>query len=67
MQINARGMSCPQPVMMAKKAVEQTPKTIEILVDNGAPKTNVSRFLKNSGYKVQVELDDDGAVIKAEK
>lgn len=59
-QINAVGMSCPQPVLMTKKALEQNPKGIEVLVDNNTAKENVSRFAKNSGYKVTVkEIEDD--------
>lgn len=59
-QINAVGMSCPQPVLMTKKALEQNPNGIEVLVDNNTAKENVSRFAKNSGYKVTVkEIEDD--------
>lgn len=63
MQINTRGMSCPQPVIMAKNAVAEKPVAIEILVDTGAPKSNVTRFLKNAGYKVEVKDDEDGAIL----
>ncbi|WP_243125461.1 MULTISPECIES: sulfurtransferase TusA family protein [Clostridium] len=60
MQIDARGMSCPQPVLMAKKALTDYPEGIEIMVDNTTAKNNVERYMKQSGYAVSVkELNDD--------
>lgn len=67
MKIDARGISCPQPVMMARDAAKEGLKEIEILVDNGAPKNNVPRFLKNEGYKVEITEVEDGILIKARK
>ena len=52
-RIDARGISCPQPVLMAKNAIEKSPEGIDILVDNNTAKNNVSRFLKNQGYKLE--------------
>lgn len=67
MQINARGLSCPQPVILTKNEVDKGEKKIEVLVDDGAPKENVSRFLTNAGYKVTFKDDDDGFIITANK
>ncbi|SHK21317.1 TusA-related sulfurtransferase [Hathewaya proteolytica DSM 3090] len=69
MLINARGLSCPQPVILAKEAVDKGEKEVEVLVDDGAPKENVPRFLTNAGYKVTVkeDNDEDGYVITAIK
>lgn len=53
-QIDARGLSCPQPVLLAKKAMEKNPEGIRVLVDNTAARDNVSRFANNSGYKVEI-------------
>ncbi|MFD3158001.1 sulfurtransferase TusA family protein [Haloimpatiens sp. FM7330] len=58
-QIDARGMSCPQPVLIAKKATAENPSEFEMLVDNGAPKNNVPRFLKKAGYSVEVKVEED--------
>lgn len=66
-KLDARGISCPEPVMMARKAVLEGNKTIEIFVDNGAPKNNVPRFLKNSGYSVEIKDADDGVLIIGSK
>ncbi len=35
-KIDARGFSCPQPVLMSKKGLEESPCGIEVLVDNNA-------------------------------
>jgi tRNA 2-thiouridine synthesizing protein A len=53
-QIDARGLSCPQPVLLAKKGIEKNPEGIQVLVDNTTARDNVSRFANNSGYKVEV-------------
>lgn len=66
-QIDARGMSCPQPVLMAKQALENNPKEVKILVDNNTAKTNVCRFLRNSGYKIAVEEAEDSYMLSAKR
>ncbi|WP_408615094.1 sulfurtransferase TusA family protein [Lutispora saccharofermentans] len=52
--IDARGRSCPEPVLMTKKALLKSPEGLEVLVDNTTAKENISRFAGNSGYKVEV-------------
>lgn len=58
-KLDARGMSCPEPVLMTKKAVESGEQTIEVMVDAAAAKNNVERFLKNSGYNVSISEEED--------
>ena len=66
-QINTIGMSCPQPVLMTKKALEKNPHGIEVLVDNNTAKQNVSRFAKNEGYTVEVKENGDDFLIIIKK
>ena len=66
-KIDARGMSCPQPVLMAKKAIERSSDGIDILVDNNTAKKNVSRLLKNLGYKLEYKEEDESILISARK
>ena len=61
-QIDARGMSCPQPVLMAKKAIDGGCGKIEVIIDNNTAKNNVERFLKNSGYKIN-SIEKDGEYV----
>mgnify|MGYP000253249543 CR=1 FL=1 len=66
-RIDARGMSCPQPVLMAKKGIEENSEGIDILVDNNTAKNNVSRFLRNQGYKLEYRNEDEDILIIARK
>jgi tRNA 2-thiouridine synthesizing protein A len=65
--IDTCGMGCPQPVLMTKKALEETPEGIDILVDNNTAKENVERFLKNMSYVVNIEKEGELFKIKARK
>ncbi|OUN22649.1 sulfurtransferase TusA family protein [Flavonifractor sp. An82] len=50
-QVDARGYSCPEPVLMTKNALKNgTP--LVVLVDNETPLQNVRRFAANNGYQV---------------
>ncbi len=58
--IDARGLSCPMPVVMVQKAVQNdAPATLEVLLDNPCSVENVTRFATNSGYKVEVDPADE--------
>ena len=59
--IDARGLSCPMPVVMVQKAVQaDSPATLEVLLDNPCSVENVTRFASNSGYAVEVApVDED--------
>ena len=37
-KLDVRGMSCPQPVLMTKNAIEKHPSGLDILVDNNTAK-----------------------------
>lgn len=56
--IDARGLSCPQPVLMTKQALASNETAYEVLVDNGAAKENVTRFASNAGYDVSVSEEN---------
>lgn len=67
-KIDTCGTSCPQPVLMTKKALEKNPSEIELLVDNNTSKTNVKKFLVSKGFTVLIENnDDDTFTLKAQK
>ena len=65
--IDASGLSCPEPVIRAKNAMESGDKEYEILVDNVVAKENVSRFANHQGYQVQVEEQGDDILLKIRK
>jgi TusA-related sulfurtransferase len=67
-RIDARGLSCPQPVVLVKKAIDRIGKgTIEILVDTVTSRENVSRLAVSAGYQVSVEEKEGEFVLKLEK
>jgi len=66
-KVDARGLSCPQPVLLAKKAVQQLPVDLTILVDNETAKNNVLRFLQNSGYTVDIAMSEEAIQLQAKK
>ncbi|MEI7883986.1 MAG: sulfurtransferase-like selenium metabolism protein YedF [Clostridia bacterium] len=49
--VNAMGMPCPQPVILAKKALSEFSEVV-IKVDNDAAKQNVSRFGQANGCDI---------------
>ena len=56
--IDARGLSCPEPVLLLRKAMASGEKAYQIIVDNHAAKENTSRFAAHQGYAVKVEARD---------
>lgn len=57
-KIDARGLSCPEPVIMIKKAMESKEDSYEMIVDNHASKENVIRFAEHAGYHVSITEKD---------
>lgn len=58
--IDCRGQACPAPVIATKKALEESGTGIRVLVDDGAPRENVVRFVRNRGYQVNETAEADG-------
>ena len=58
--VDARGLSCPQPVLITKKALENNKSgEIEVLVDNATAKENITRFASNAGDQVSVSEENE--------
>lgn len=58
--IDARGLNCPQPVILTKRTMDQNDDAeIVTIVDNTAALENVSRLAKGQNYNVRVEEQDD--------
>ncbi|MFP4456628.1 MAG: sulfurtransferase TusA family protein [Clostridia bacterium] len=66
-RIDTSGMSCPQPVLMTKNALENNIEELEIVADNNTAKNNIKRFCTSKGYKVEIENFDDKYLLKAYK
>ncbi|MBN1547254.1 MAG: sulfurtransferase TusA family protein [Syntrophaceae bacterium] len=62
--VDARGLSCPQPVIMTLNQIEAMGKgVIEVFVDTDTSMENVSRLAKNKGWNVK-DVQDDGTGYK---
>ena len=52
--VDARGLSCPQPILLTKKAIAEGAFPIEVRVDTATARDNVSRTARAAGLKVTV-------------
>ncbi len=60
--IDARGLSCPQPALMTRQAIKKMNKgTVEVLVDSGTARENVSRLAKSDGWSIEIKEQADGS------
>ncbi|MGI6328125.1 MAG: sulfurtransferase TusA family protein [Dethiobacteria bacterium] len=67
--VDARGLSCPQPVIMTVNAIKKVKKgDIVIVVDTDTAKENVSRAAKAQGWEVaDIQPKEDGYSITIRK
>jgi selenium metabolism protein YedF len=68
MNVDCRGLACPQPVLETKKALEK-PDAEEILVLLDAPgsKENVRRFAESRGHRVSVTEEKGVFTLRIQK
>ena len=64
--VDCRGLSCLQPIIQTKQALEKDER-VTIIVDNLAARDNVARFGKSQGGKVAIDERKDGIYITIEK
>ena len=58
-EIDARGLKCPEPVIMTKKALEALEEGVVLsIVDNITAKENVSRLAANLNLGYEIEEKD---------
>ena len=53
-EVDARGLSCPQPVLLARKAIQEGNFPIEVLVETVTSRENVRRMVVKAGCQVKV-------------
>lgn len=58
-EVDARGLSCPQPVILARKAIDVAKFPIHVLVDTVTSRENVRRMAEKAGCKVEVQEAGD--------
>lgn len=62
--VDARGLSCPMPLVKASQSIKQVPvgKIIEVLATDPVSKEDIPRWAKRMGHEV-VEIREEGGVI----
>jgi selenium metabolism protein YedF len=59
--VDCRNMACPVPVVTTRRALEEAAgEPVQVLVDAGAPRENVTRFARNRGYHVEESTVEGG-------
>lgn len=66
-RVDARGLSCPEPVILTRKALQSGAAAYEILVDNVTSRENVTRFAEHAGYTVGVSEKDGEYTLSLKK
>lgn len=65
--IDGRGLSCPQPVILAKNGLNSNADGIDMLVDSNTAKQNIIRYCNSIGYNISTESKDDDILLKIRK
>ncbi|WP_313756224.1 sulfurtransferase TusA family protein [Tissierella sp.] len=66
--IDARGRSCPEPVIMTKNEIDKNSnKDLQVLVDTHVAVENITRFVTGKGYNVNVEENNGEYKINIKK
>ena len=65
--IDTCGLSCPQPLMLTKQAIVESPPEMEILVDSHARCQSVEELLKEGGYSVKIKENSESFSLFAKK
>ena len=61
--VDARGLSCPQPVILARKAIAEGQFPIVVLVDTATSRENIRRMAEKAGCIVVTSLISDEFVL----
>ena len=66
--LDARGRSCPEPVIMTKNEINKNPNSgFKILVDTYVAVENITRFAEGKGYNVSVDKNNEEFEINIKK
>ena len=69
MQLDCRNLNCPEPLLRAKKTLGELKigESLEILVNDVAPRENIKRFLAKNGFEAQISQAGADTLIKTVK
>ncbi|MDD4168772.1 MAG: sulfurtransferase-like selenium metabolism protein YedF [Desulfotomaculaceae bacterium] len=58
--IDARGLACPEPVLLTKRSIDDGEKEFEVLVDSEIPKENIRKFCYSYNCDMEVSTTTGG-------
>lgn len=59
-ELDVRGFDCPIPVVKTKKAMDEKPgEMLLVLADSAVAKENVTRLAESRGYRVEAKKDGE--------
>ena len=65
--IDVRGLNCPEPVILVKKAMESGEKEIEAVSDAKVAVENITRLCNKMGYSIDVKTKGDDYILSIKK
>jgi len=65
---DARGLLCPEPLLIVKKEMDRLGKgTIKVLVDSAAARDNITRLAQSQKWKIDITQDGDEFLLQLTK
>lgn len=61
--VDARGLSCPEPVMLTEEAVRSGERPVRVLVSEPHQKMNVEKYAKDHKLDFTTEVTEDGFAV----
>lgn len=65
--IDVRGRSCPEPVILTKKALDKNKNGVEVISNSKVAVENITRFVEDKGYNVSVKEGNEDFTITIKK
>jgi len=65
-QVDTRGLACPEPLLLTKKALSLS-NSVTVVVDNEIAKDNILRYSKNQGYTVTTSTKNEDCILEIKK
>ena len=65
-EVDARGLSCPEPVMLTEEAIREEKGPVRVLVSEPHQKMNIEKCAKDHGRKTVTTKTEDGFAVTIE-
>ncbi len=66
--VDCRGLSCPEPVLLARQAIQrEADDTLTVIVSNAVARDNVTRTARAMGRQVKVEEEGEDFKLQISK